>query len=80
MKPRIRWLRMLALAAMIPLAGWLAQPWLKSTTVDQMQRRYQQQIAALPERDAVQLVHCLAQEDSLWLDVLVAASSDERPV
>jgi len=78
-KPRIRWLRMLALAAMVPLAGWLARPWLRTTTVEQLERQYQAQIVALSPYDAAQLVHQLAEEDSLWLNVLVAASSDARP-
>jgi hypothetical protein len=76
---RIRWLRMLALAAIIPAGAWLVRPWLRSTTIDQMQRQYQSQIVALSDRDAVQLIRRLAQEDAAWLDVLVATSSDERP-
>lgn len=76
---RIRWLRVLALAAIIPAGAWLMRSWLRSTTVDQMQRQYQSQITALSDRDAVQLIRRLAQEDAAWLDVLVVTSSDERP-
>src|SRR4051812_35922870 len=78
-KLSLGWLRMLSLAALVPLTGWLAWPALRTTTVERVAHQHQAQIAALSDRDAVQVIRRLAQEDALWLDVLVAASRDERP-
>jgi hypothetical protein len=76
---RGRWLLMLAMAALVVWGASLARTWTFGAVRTRLSHRYQQQIASLPEPQAVRLVRRLGEDDSQWLDVLFAASGDERP-
>jgi hypothetical protein len=78
--PRVRWLLVLATVAVIGVAFSLARAWLLADVRDRLTQKYQQRIASLSERQAALLVRHLAKSDGDWLDVLVAASADDRPI
>src|SRR6266850_7660855 len=77
--PRAGWLLVLAMAAVILGGASLARAWLLAGVRDRLAQKYQQRLASLSERQAALFVRRLAHSEGEWLDVLVAASADERP-
>jgi hypothetical protein len=77
--PRGGWLLVLAMAAVIVSASSRARTWLRVGVRDRLTQKYQQRLGGLTERQAALLVRRLARANGDWLDVLVAASADDRP-
>ncbi len=77
---RTRWLLVAALAALTVTGAWLFRHALLGSTRQRLVESYQDRLASLPERDAARLIQRLAQNDDQWLEVLVCASADDRPL
>jgi hypothetical protein len=78
MRPMPRWLLALAMTAAIAGGSSLARPWLQKSVEARLTRKFEARLAALDEHEAVKLVHRLAVVEGDWLELLVAASADER--
>jgi hypothetical protein len=79
MKSLSRWLLVLAMAVFVGAGAWLASALLEAGVHSRLTHKLQQRVASLPDQQAIRLVRHLALEDGQWLDVLVAASADDRP-
>lgn len=79
MKSIMAWLVVLITAAAVSLGFWPARAWLERGVRTRLADSSRQQIVMLPERAAARFVQQLAGGDSPLVDVLVAASADERP-
>src|SRR6185503_15041101 len=74
-----RWLLALLMTAAIAGGSLLARPWLQKNVEDRLTRKFEARLAALEEHEAVKLIQRLGVVEGDWLELLVAASADERP-
>jgi len=77
---RVRWLLIAALASLTVVGAWRIRHRLLDSTQQRLVRSYQQRLISLPEREAASLIQRLAQSDDQFLEILVWASADDRPL
>jgi len=77
---RSNWLSIWLVAALTAALGWFARERLLLSTHDRLTQTYLHEIDVLSDRNAADLVARLAQDDAQWLDVLVPATADDRPI
>jgi hypothetical protein len=77
---RQRPLLVLAALAGIVLAAWLGRAQLERWTRGQLAARQQRHLAQLPEAQAAELTARLASADDEYLDIVVLALADRRPL
>jgi hypothetical protein len=77
---RFRWLLVASIAVLAVAGAWLLRGWFLDSTRARLTQSYQQRLMLLPERDAARLVQRLAQDQDQWLEILIWASADDRPL
>src|SRR5438105_2605568 len=81
MKSTVRpsWLLIFVTAAITGVLASLVRDRLLTQTKARLTEKYSQQIASLSDQQAARLIARLAQGNDQWLDVIVAATADDRP-
>jgi hypothetical protein len=78
---RLHWLGLLGATAFVGAGAWVGQTRLRGWSEARVAQQYRRDIAILPARQAAALVRQLVATDGgEWLEVVVAAATDSRPV
>ena len=78
MKSPSRWLLALAMAGLVTASIVSTRAWLSVDVHERLELRYRSRLGSLSESQASLLVRRMGQHGEQWLDLLVAASADER--